>query len=244
MPIEVSPKTEPDKDRLAGYAAIKYSNALCSKIEKRYWELEHVKNNPLIIAIADFHQPRSMLWTHPFIMDYLYGIRCRKKEIDGRVEAHYESIKEHTFGDKKKPSNFFSQPETENISAVLFSNSGTISKFNRMGRLAGFGDAKVKIIRTGICYNHAENSLDPAQFAIEVEEGKCTETWSEGVSIFHNPNAKFPLDPELFPLVGHHRLQEGRLASCLPAFFPIASITQVFTFSDGAGASPISSPGQ
>lgn len=58
---EISPDTERDSDQLANYAAIKFGSALYSKLTKRYWQLEHVKDKPLIFAIADFHQQRSML---------------------------------------------------------------------------------------------------------------------------------------------------------------------------------------
>jgi len=232
--VEVSPDTESDRDKLADYAAIKFGRALYSKLmkPKRYWELEHVKGKPLIFAIADFHQPHSMLWTHTFIMEYLYGIRARKKQTERGIQVADEHIREHVFGSKRIPSGFFSLPESENVSAVLFSNSGTISKFNRMGKLAGFGDPEIKMLRKGKRYDHTAKALDAADFVIEVGEGSCTETWSEGVSIFYNPNAKFPLDQDLFEPVGHHFIEDGRLVTYLPDFFPISSITLNVSFSD------------
>jgi hypothetical protein len=45
-------------------------------------------------------------------------------------------IDKHKSGTKETPSAFFAQPNAENVSAVLFSNSGTIPKFNRMGTRA------------------------------------------------------------------------------------------------------------
>ena len=120
------------------------------------------------------------------------------------------------------------------MSAVLFSNSGTVSKFNRMGKLAGFGDPGVKMIRAGKCYDHDRNSLKPKDFTLHIEAGKCSETWSEGVSIFHNPNAKYPLDASLFPTVGHHYLKDGKIDSYLPDFFPLVSVTQIITVRDNA----------
>jgi len=229
---EVSPETEPDRDKLANYAAIKYGSALYSKLTKRYWELEHVRGNPLIFAIADFHQPHSMLWTQPYLMEYLYGMKDRITKTDQGLQRVTDAIIEHVHGDKRIPSAFFSQPDSENVSAVLFSNSGTISKFNRMGKLAGFGDPAVKMIRVGKRYDHDENKLEPADFVLTVEEKSCTETWSEGVSIFHNPSAKVPLDETLFPIAAHHYFREGRLVSYLPEFFPMASITHILTFTD------------
>ena len=229
---EVSPETEPDRNKLADYAAIKFGSALHSKLKKRYWELEHIKDNPLIFAIADFHQPHSMLWTQPYLMEYLYGVRERIMKTDQGLQRLATPISEHIYGEKRIPSGFFSQPDAENVSAVLFSNSGTISKFNRMGKLAGFGDPTVKMIRVGKRYDHDKNKLEPADFDLEIDQKSYSETWSEGVSIFHNPNGKIPLQEELFPLAAHHYFREGRLVSYLPDFFPMASITHILTLTE------------
>ena len=229
--VDVSPETVPP-DLLADYAAIKFGSTLTSKLNRNppYWELPHVKNRPLIFAIADFHQKRSMLWTHPYLIEYLYGSRDRKTTIDGREQVCHEQIREHRFGEKCIPSGFFSLPLSENVSAVLFSNSGTISKFNRMGKLAGFGDPGIRMLRVGKRYDHREGSLVPADFSLEIEEGKTIETWSEGVSIFHNPKAINPLPPELFSMAGHHQLVNGVLVSYLPDFWPLVSITHILSF--------------
>src|SRR5437870_2600001 len=99
--IQISPETEPDLEKVANYAAIKFGSALYSKLTKRYWELEHVKGKPLIFAIADFHQPHSMLWTHPFIEAYLYATRVHKKQTEQGVQVSEEPIREHVFGAKR-----------------------------------------------------------------------------------------------------------------------------------------------
>jgi hypothetical protein len=234
--IEVSPETEPDRDKLGDYAAIKFGSALFSKLSKRYWELEHVKGKPLVFAIADFHQSHSMLWTHPSLWQYLYGMKSDQKATAGGRESSLRRIDDHTYDDKRIPSGFFFQPECENVSAVLFSNSGTVSKFNRMGKLAGFGDPGVKMIRAGKCYDHEGNSLRPKDFTLHIEAGKCSETWSEDVSIFHNPSAKYPLGASLFPTVGHHYLKDGKIDSYLPDFFPLASVTQIITVQGNASS--------
>ena len=54
----------------------------------------------------------------------------------------------------------------------------------------------------------------------EVESGRSTETWGEGISIFHNPNALRPLPEELFPSVAHHQFIEGQIRSHIPEFHP------------------------
>lgn len=153
-------------------------------------------------------------------MEYLYGWKERLIKTGQGLQRVTEPITEHVYHDKRIPSGYFYQPESENVSAVLFSNSGTISKFNRMGKLAGFGDPGIRMIRSGKRYDHGQDKLEPADFTLEVDEQSCTETWSEGVSIFHNPNAKVPVDEDLFPDVAHHYFRDGRLVSFLPDFSP------------------------
>lgn len=229
--VQVTPDSEPNLEKRSDYAAIKFGSALFSKLQEKYWELEHVKNHPLVFAIADFHGPHSMLWTHSALAEYLYATRSRKVQTGTAVRVEEIAIKEHTYGDKRIPSGFFQQPGAENVSAVLFSNSGTISKFNRMGKLAGFGDHGIKMWRTGKRYDHEAGKIEPLDFSFEVKDG-LIEMWSEGVSMFHNPYARLPIDEELFPFVSHHFLEDGRMVSHLPEFFPFASITTVMAVDD------------
>ncbi len=135
-----------------------------------------------------------------------------------------EEIKELLKG-KKIPSGFFYLPGAENVSAVLFSSSGIISKFNRLGRLAGFGVPNLKLIRYGVCHDHAPNAALPRPFVVEVEPGKCIETWGEGLSLFHNPNARHPVPKEMFPSIAHHKFIDGQIRSILPEFHPYTSMT-------------------
>lgn len=60
----------------------------------------------------------------------------------------------------------------------------------------------------------------PQAFVIDVEPGKCTETWCEGLSLFHNPNALHPVPEEMFPSIARHKLIDGQIHSILPGFPP------------------------
>ena len=206
---------------------LRYGSALYDKLKKKYWELEHVKGKPLIIAIADFHDTMSMTWSFPALTSYLYGYRY-KHEYDANGQLIIKPIKIGQFIKRtgaKVPAGFFSQPDTENISAVLFSSTGTISKFNRIGKQAGLGSENLIITRMGAMHNHDPNASMPDAFMYTVNED-CNELWSEGVSIYHNPNAKIPLDPALFPSIAHHNLIDEQIHSILPDIFPYFSINQ------------------
>jgi hypothetical protein len=211
--------------------AIKFGSPLFSKLQKKYWELDYLNGLPLIIAIADFHEDYAMTWSFTSLIEYLYGYKH---------EAHYDNsgnliitpkkIEQHIHGDKIIPSGFFNQEMAKNISAILFSSSGTISKFSRMGIQAGFGVKNIRTFRHGTSYKHDPNSAKPNLFSYEVTENS-KETWAEGLDLFHNPYAKIPVDPDLFPDVAHHFFRdEGNIESWIPEFHPYASITSHFKF--------------
>jgi hypothetical protein len=214
---------------LKNHVPIKFSGALTAKLHKKpaYWELDHVKELPVVFALADFHEPQSMTWSFPAILEYLYGITQEFSHDEaGQLTINPLKIDFYTKENGARvQAGFFFLPEAENVSAVLFSNSGTLSKFNRMGRLAGFGDDKSIMYRSGICHNHDPNAALPLPFHFEIAPGKTMETWAEGLSMFHNPNAKYPVPRELFPSIAHHEFRDGQIYSSIPEFHPYTSVT-------------------
>jgi hypothetical protein len=223
-PTELSPERirELQKD----FLPIKFGSPLYSKLTKKYWTLPHVRNRPLLFAIADFHAKQSVLWSSTALGEYLYGYR-QEWQIDAEGELHITpvAIDGHHFRGKSIPSGYFFTEGAENVSGVLFSATGTISKFIRMGKVAGFGNAEVRILYQGTCYKHDPNTVAPEIFSFEVNE-EYEETWAEGMSLFHNPRALHPVSPEMFPDIGHHFLAEdGKLVSYLPGFHPYNGLT-------------------
>lgn len=235
--VIVSRKTELEKfeaknekeieNSLANEVPLLFGSALFDKTKKKYWEKVHVKGNPFVIAIADFHDTMSMTWSFNALIDYLYGYKYNyKHDSDGKLIITPVKI-----GNYKKPNateipaGFFFQEGTENISAVLFSSCATLSKFNRMGKQAGLGSENNKLLRTGSYYNHEPNA-DKANFiTYEVDENSI-ETWSEGAVIYHNPNALIPLDPNLFDdRVAQCFFDNGFIKSAMPKIFPYNSMT-------------------
>lgn len=204
---------------------IKFGSPLFSKLKKEYWKLGHVAGNPLVFAIADFHDDQSMQWSSNALINYLYGVKHDfSHDKDGNLVISALKIEKHQVGDKVIPSGYFFQPDVENVSAVLFSASGTISKFNRIGRQAGFGPDNIIMHRFGTHHNHDPNASLPKQFAYQVTT-ESNETWGEGLSMFHNPNAKHPVPEELFPSIAHHYYDDGQIVSNLPEFHPYSSMT-------------------
>ena len=224
-------------ERLENYMPIKFGSSLYSKLKKktRYWDLEHVKGKPLVFAIADFHEANSMVWSHGALWQYLYGMRYEHVATeDGSYHVAPKKIISHKQGNKEIPSGFFFLEDAENVSAILSSNSGTISKFNRMGKLAGFGGDDIKLFRKGYCHDHDPEASVPAFFSFEVAAGKVTESWAEGLNMYHNPNAIHPVDPKLFPSIAHHFFEDGLIRSIIPEFHPYSSVTLNVSVRKGA----------
>ena len=213
------------KRRQENEIPIRFGSPLFSKLQKRYWELEHVKGLPVVFAIADFHDDLSMTWTSTALINYLYGVTHDfHHDAEGQLVITPHTIPGHKVGNKEIPSGFFFQPDAENVSAVLFSATGTISKFNRMGRQAGFMTPNHVMVRVGTCHDHDPNAHLPMRFNYVVDE-TSQETWAEGLSMFHNPRATHPVPKELFPSIAHHFFRDGQIHSYLPKFHPYSSVT-------------------
>lgn len=227
IPFEPTDQREIDELN-RDYIPIKFGSSLYSKLKRKYWLEDHVKGNSLIFAVHDFHMESSMTWTSSGLTRYLFGIEFSYYyDSNNQLKITTKSVASHTYKGKTIPSGFFNQPDSENVSAVLFSNSATLSKFNRIGKLAGYGNSEVKFVRMGICHDHNPNASSPKRFSFDVETGSYDELWGEGLAMFHNPNALHPVDINLFPSIAHHQLKDGNIVSYLPDFHPYSSITSI-----------------
>lgn len=213
---------------------IRWSSSLCRKLEhvdksgKRYWEHPHTQGKPFVIAIADFHETFSMTWSQNSLITFLYGYEYEHYYNESKkLIIVPKKVKEHISGEKRIPSGFFFQKDTENISAVIHSSSATVSKFNRIGKQCGFDENEVIMYRIGTYWNPDPNASKPNQFQYLVTE-ENSEPWSEGVSIFHNPNAKHPLPHDFFQDASQHNLVNGFIETYHASSAVFSSITMIF----------------
>ena len=138
--------------------------------------------------------------------------------MDGdRLIIKPQKIGQHRFGEKEIPSGFFDEPLAENVSAVMFSNAGTLSKFDRMGIVAGFGVPGIQYLRTGIRSDPDPNAAVGTRFVLDVCAPDYREYWTDEIQVFHNPNALHPLRFETMPGATHHHYESGSLKSWVPA---------------------------
>ncbi len=225
---------------LQDYMPMKFGSCLTSKLNKKdkngrhYWEYDDAKGKPFILAVADFHHaasvkegPGSMVYTQSALWPYLYGHRVEWEMADGKLVIKTLAQEEHTFGKKIIPSGFFELPGAENISAVLFSNAGTISKFDRMGVVAGFGAPDHGYLRAGLRFNPDPNAAEGIYFTEDVTSTDYKEFWSDEVQLFHNPNASIPVPQEWFSDLTQHWFQGGKHYSITPDGHILGSVTGI-----------------
>jgi len=225
------PPTDTPEQRYAydhEYMPIRYAGPLTAKLAKHYWEQPHVAGRPLVFAIQDFHASMSMTWSRSGLPIYLYGYdHVAERDADGSLTIVPRKVSVHRWGAKEIPSGFFMLPGAENVSAVMFNSSATISKFNRIGLMAGFGSGRVTLIQRGVAIDHDPNASEPKPFVRVVDED-YTESWVEGMDVYHNPRAKDPLDPAMLQGAAHHRLRgDEQIETVAPEWQPVGSYTMI-----------------
>jgi hypothetical protein len=226
---------------------IRLGSSLYSKLRARYWELPHVSGRPLVLAIGDFSQGAGPRHSDFPLVRYLFGQDAKVVSMPGE-SVRLETVKVETHSAWKTiPSGFFNLPEAENVSAVLFSNEGTLPKFGRMG--FSFGrHTSVRMWRVGTCIDFDPRATYPSAFGYLV--GDAPEEWAHGAYLYHNPNAKFPIPLDVFRgpdarrgIGGQHWVAEGALHNALRDFSPMCSMTFIAQSSDGKPFSPAADDG-
>jgi hypothetical protein len=154
---------------------------------------------PFVIAIEAFHDDEALGLSDSALAGYLFGLeQTGAWDSAGKLQVATSTIKNHVIGEKIVPSNFFAQPGAENVSAIVFTNSGTFPKFSRMGYQHGVGTDTVTIVRTGYCYNPDVDAVDPTLFSYTLDEPPLVESWGQGLVVLHNPKCLHPLPRDYF----------------------------------------------
>ncbi|MBF3882662.1 glycosaminoglycan attachment protein [Burkholderia pseudomallei] len=234
QPYFAMPKKQTQEERVEyvrNNLPIRLGSPLFSKLRQRYWLDPHVVGRPFVIAIQDFHAPGSLASSSTALSRYLFGFEQDwYHDQDGKLIITEKKIDHHEVGIKKIPSGFFKQPEAENISAVLFCNSGTVPKFARMGHEGSYRSAVVRMIRYGTCYQHDPNAVLPEGFVYEVGDTRHgRETWREGTVLIRNPNALLPLPDEWFGAAAEEDSVDGKhVTTFREPFLPYWSLTHMY----------------
>lgn len=172
-----------DSDFL-NFASIRILNAIDTKHKKylkSYSKCEHVKGNPFIIAIAPFEQPLFFIQNNEAINRVLYAQGRDKKNGFPEIKVP-SAIKNEKLS---LDLGIFTSEKYKEVSAIIFSTLGTISKAITQTTL----DRNIRSSRyheyEGLIVNIDENS-------------KYFETHLDGLQIHHNPYAINKLSSSAF----------------------------------------------
>jgi len=183
--------------------------SLRKKLSHRYETLPHVAGKPLVLMIAPFFEPGASFYIDDSLVPLLYG---SPEQADSS-------------------SHFFDREDAASISAVLYCNAFSVSKFWRLADLSWF---KGIATRSGYCYrghNNAEKYVGQFEYRVG-ERGTPPETWAEGVTLFHNPNARYPIASGVLAASSEFKVEDGFLTRQVFGFHPVASIMIVHLSAD------------
>ncbi|WP_439923557.1 hypothetical protein [Nitrobacter sp. JJSN] len=229
------------RERQENEVPIKIAGALRSKMlhrldrkkdPKAYWELPHVAGKPFILAIQTFHEHGALGFSNAAVVRYLYGIEHSPTWDDaGNLVINAERVFEHAYEGRVIPAGFFSLPDSENVSAVLWTNAGTVAKFTRMALAGPYPDGELTDLRYGTAFDFDPNAHAPLPFAYIVgDEGAPEETWGQEANLFHNPHAKYPVPRDLFDTVTDSQCTDGQYSDVIKSdFSPIMSMSMLIS---------------
>lgn len=220
-PVNARPTIQPAEttEHFFGTAALRFAKTLGSKLQRGYADLPHVAGMPFAIALADFHAPASMMWSREALLGYIYGLSAEIVEVDGeRVAVANETTR--LLGESGFPAGLFRNDAHAELSAVIFTNACTLSKFNRLAVSAGAPDHGFRYVRYGKFFDRRPGALDGIKFCLDVTSDEYRALWPQGyepwcaeLEVFHNPFARHPLPEALLPEATHW-VEEGSEMVC------------------------------
>ena len=216
------------RDYIRHELPIRFGSPLFSKLEKRYWELDHCRDLPFVLVIEAFHDDDSLLLSEGALTSYLYGLDHVAHWGPGKeLVIDWKEVGEFKLGPKTIPANFFELPGSENISAVVFSNSGTVTKFERMGYQSGIGHDAIDVSRMGFSYSQGQHTMDPSWFSYGLDDPPLVEHWGQGLVALHNPNALRPIPKDFFAEAAQSSIKDGQLVTEAARWHPFSSKTLI-----------------
>ncbi len=202
-----------------GAAALRFAKTLGNKLAKRYERLPHVEGHALMIAVADFQAPGSMVWSREGLIGYLYGEGAHAVDTDGRRRANVIQAT-RLLGEAGFSAGLFADDRQGELSAVIFSNACSVAKLNRVA-VSGQGAPKgFRYTRMGAFFDRTPGALKGVPFCLDVTSDEYRALWPHGyepwcaeLEVFHNPFARHPVPFELLPEACHW-FEEGGERVC------------------------------
>jgi len=172
------------------HSTLRICNSLSSKIKKyrdNYSKLPHTKDKSFVIALASFDRPFSHLVGNRSIMTALYGVYFDEEATiatgaDEIIQFPVDAVVKNP--STNIPLGYFINEKYSDVSSVIYSSLAT------WGKIRALADNK-SALSIYTTFHPIEGSLIPE---IRYSQ-KCDyyEHLADGLHIFHNPFAKYPL---------------------------------------------------
>jgi hypothetical protein len=176
---------------------LRLANGLTAKHRKyldSYATLDHVRDRPFVVAIANFDQPFSFLAVQRPIEAVVLGHYVDEERYirDGRAQGGLDGQDVQAVlkdGGSPVELGLFRSPAYREISAVIFNGCATLGKVQALS-----ADPSDKSEFTALRLN--PRSDEP--HVIKQPKSQYQESLVDGLRIYHNPFATHPLDPAIF----------------------------------------------
>lgn len=190
---------ELDLEALNREAMVRLANAIYGKHRKyqnSYSKLEHVAGKPFVLAVAPFEQPRFNHQYNRPIKAVLYDHYVDEPAYQKNPAAFPNGPPNRNLGFITKDNGadielgVFNDDRMRHISAVLFSCTATWGKVDVM---APQSEGRRTIVQT--LWGSEPDGRPIVRAGYPEETG---ETLTDGLQVYHNPYAQYPLDPAVF----------------------------------------------
>lgn len=177
-------------------AMLRLTNAINSKHRKfvdSYSQLQHVSGRPFVLAIMPVDQPLAYMQIQRPIEAVLHNYYVNEEEF--RATGYSDTLAPQYVEDVEKengavvPLGFFESSNYREISAIIFS---ACAGWGKIRALSQEPDAP------SIFHSFRLNMNSQFPHHITEKKTNYVESLVDGLRIYHNPYAEFPLDPEIF----------------------------------------------
>jgi len=178
-------------------AIVRVSNSLTSKYRKykeQYAALAHMAGKPFVLALAPFHTRYFTLTCQRAIEAVLFNYYVDeeaylgKGQMDSPIPRGILPFVQKDNGTRIELG-LFQNGNMPEISAVIFSSCATWGKLRALSK-----DSNPNIFFTALRSN--SKSHEPQM--IQSAKANYHETLLDGLRVYHNPAAQYPLDPAIF----------------------------------------------
>lgn len=183
-----------DLNEFLARAIVRIRNSLDTKAKMYvggYSKLGHVRKRPFVVAITAVDSPYARLACQRSIEAVLYGYYIDEERFlreGGQLQKEYRDTIVKDNG-KQIPIGIFMRTEFSWLSAVIFSYCATWGKVKALS-----ADPNPNVFFEALRLN--EDGVNP--HLVKASKSSYVESLLDGLRVYHNPQATYPLDVAVF----------------------------------------------